>query len=330
MARDHARLRTAIWSNTDFKALTGEAQRLYMLALSQPSVSFAGVVPFTLRRWSSLSADGCPDELLEGVDELQAARFVLLDDTTEELWIRTFVKNDGVLKSPNLIKRMVSDVGSILSDVIRDAFAWEWHGSFVELLSDKHRKDLAEDLETLPGNPSTDPWERVSTERVSLARARVARAAPAPTPAPTPTPNTLPPDGGDTDGESDADDPSTQLRIADARPQSDEVAETFDQWWKTYPPRNGKKVGKGKTLKLWRRLTADERQRALTGARNLAASTQLPRDPERFLRKDSAGEYPFDDWQTPTTDQAIPEDDPRRHDVPADLAAYGITRSIEQ
>lgn len=82
----------------------------------------------------------------------------------------------------------------------------------------------------------------------------------------------------------------------------DEAAEQFEEhFWPTYPPRNGRKVEKGKALTQWRKLTLEERRRALIGARNLAASDTLPKDAHRFLRKDTAGEFPFDDWQTSVT-----------------------------
>lgn len=71
----------------------------------------------------------------------------------------------------------------------------------------------------------------------------------------------------------------------------------FDAFWAAYPRRDGKKLGKDKSRQLFNRLTASERERALIGVRNYAASGQRAKDPERFLRKDTAGAFPFDDWQ---------------------------------
>ncbi|MFN2346098.1 MAG: hypothetical protein ABR616_10330 [Dermatophilaceae bacterium] len=81
----------------------------------------------------------------------------------------------------------------------------------------------------------------------------------------------------------------------------DEVARQFDAFWQVYPRRNGKRVGKANALIEWRKLTVEQRRRAYVGARNLAMSDTLPKDPERFLRraKGGKGDYPFDDWQTP-------------------------------
>lgn len=90
---------------------------------------------------------------------------------------------------------------------------------------------------------------------------------------------------------------------ASETPQDDGFAE----FWQTYPPRNGRKVGKRNAHVEWSKLTADERRRALIGARNLAQSDQLPKDPERFLRraKGGRGDFPFDDWQTPPQLRAV-------------------------
>lgn len=73
----------------------------------------------------------------------------------------------------------------------------------------------------------------------------------------------------------------------------------FDEFWNAYPPRKGKKVGKAAALVEWHKLTGPQRDRALIGARNLAASDQLPKDAERFLRRGKGNARAFDDWQEP-------------------------------
>lgn len=80
----------------------------------------------------------------------------------------------------------------------------------------------------------------------------------------------------------------------------DPVEESFEEFWKAYPARNGRKVGKKNALIEWRKLTGEQRRRALVGAKNLAASDTFPKDAERFLRraKGGRGDWPFDDWQT--------------------------------
>lgn len=85
-------------------------------------------------------------------------------------------------------------------------------------------------------------------------------------------------------------------------PQPDD--EGFDEFWDVYPKRNGRKEGKAATLVEWRKLSMPERRRAYVGAKHLAASGELPKDPERFLRRDKAGEFLFDRWQQPPSNVA--------------------------
>lgn len=73
--------------------------------------------------------------------------------------------------------------------------------------------------------------------------------------------------------------------------------EGFDDFWAVYPKRNGRKEGKGAALVEWRKLTLEQRRRAYIGARNLAQGDEYPKDAERFLRRDKAGEFIFDRWQ---------------------------------
>lgn len=122
MARSQARIQTTIWHDPDFLALTGTAQRIYFLALSQEQVNFCGVVPYTARRWARLATNTTFKEVTKGIIELVAARFILVDEGTEELFIRSFVKNDGILKSPNLVTAMGRDFLAIHSQRIREAF----------------------------------------------------------------------------------------------------------------------------------------------------------------------------------------------------------------
>lgn len=124
MARDHARLHQSVWSG-DFKSLPGDAQRLYFVALSQPALNYCGVVPYTIRRWSRLCSDGSEAKVKRAVAQLTASLYVLTDLDTEELWVRTFIKNDGLLSSPNICKAVVKAYPTIHSPLLRAAFLAE-------------------------------------------------------------------------------------------------------------------------------------------------------------------------------------------------------------
>ncbi|MBA3654567.1 MAG: hypothetical protein H0W70_10280 [Actinobacteria bacterium] len=93
-----------------------------MLALTQPGLTMCGVVSYTPKRWARLSAGLTPKAVEKAVEELVASRYVIVDRDTEELFVRSFVKNDGVLRSPNLETSMWRAYGDIISPAIREAF----------------------------------------------------------------------------------------------------------------------------------------------------------------------------------------------------------------
>lgn len=122
MPRSSARIHSSIWKDADFLALSAGAQRMYVLALSQPNLSLCGVVSYTAKRWARLSSGGSVRAVVKALMELEEARFVVIDADTEELWIRSFVKHDGILKSPNATAGMKRDFHHIHSQEIREGF----------------------------------------------------------------------------------------------------------------------------------------------------------------------------------------------------------------
>lgn len=81
---------------------------------------------------------------------------------------------------------------------------------------------------------------------------------------------------------------------------------TFDEFWKAYPPRNGKKLEKAKAAKAFAKINPAEHASVIQAVRNLAASGQHPKDAFRFL----AGNWR--EWMTAT--QAGPGDT-HRHQI---------------
>jgi len=133
MARDSARLLLTIWRDADFVALPSGAQRMYLLAISQPDLTWAGVVPYTPARWAGLAPDTTPTRVRRDVRVLADARFVVVDESTEEMLVRTYVMHDRVLRSPNVTVAMTKAAHMIVSPVVRRAFMRE----LVRLASDE-------------------------------------------------------------------------------------------------------------------------------------------------------------------------------------------------
>lgn len=127
MARDHARLFTRIWSDPAWRKLTAAQQRAYTQVLSDPSLTYCGVTSVTMKRWALQSVD-TPERLLrKAFDGLAEARWLVFDWDTEEVLVRSFIRNDKVLCVPNVAKSAYAAYQAVLSPVIRAEVLVEVH-----------------------------------------------------------------------------------------------------------------------------------------------------------------------------------------------------------
>ena len=138
MARDYARIKVAIWNDPDWRNLSLPAQGLYHSFLTSPAISLAGVSDWRPNRIAAKSRGATADivralaaELQDGpkADGSGPARFVIVDEDTEEILVRSFVRHDELLKSPNMTKSMCNAHGAIASPLLQEWVTWEaWRG----------------------------------------------------------------------------------------------------------------------------------------------------------------------------------------------------------
>jgi hypothetical protein len=184
MARSHGIVKVTIWDPaSDFRRLTRDAQRTYLLLLSQPQINNCGVLPYTPERWVRMAADDNSRAQKRALRELSEHNFVVIDERTGELLVRTFVRHDRIESQPNLVKAAQREFREIESVGIR-ALLYEMHpwlspGSpdpsqmTIEPLREGVREGVPEGVrEPLAEGVGEPP-------RV---RARAPRAAPAPSP----------------------------------------------------------------------------------------------------------------------------------------------------
>lgn len=107
MARDYAMVHTKIWDDPDFRDLSADAQLLYIQLLSHKTVSYAGVVDWRPVRLSVLSQGRTVETIHSAAAELVERLFLVIDEDTEEAFIRSFFKWDGLLAKPNMARAMV-------------------------------------------------------------------------------------------------------------------------------------------------------------------------------------------------------------------------------
>lgn len=125
MARDRANIRTDMISDDDYRDLTHSEQWLYKLLLIHPSLSYAGVADWRPGKLASTSGDLNADQIRRIGAGLQAKHFIHVDEDTEEVFVRSFVKHDGLLKQYRLPVSMANDYAAISSKEIRQYFIHE-------------------------------------------------------------------------------------------------------------------------------------------------------------------------------------------------------------
>ncbi len=121
MARDHARLFTSIWSDPDWRSLTGDEQRAYMMVLSDPGLNYCGVTAITVKRWAQQASDTTEKTLRKAFAGLEAKRYLVFDWDTEEVLVRALLRRDKVLCVPNVAKSAFTSWRAVLSPRIRAA-----------------------------------------------------------------------------------------------------------------------------------------------------------------------------------------------------------------
>ncbi|MEU7980496.1 hypothetical protein AB0B63_18430 [Micromonospora sp. NPDC049081] len=125
MSRNYAQIFTAIWRDPDFIALSRPRQQAYFLLVTQPNVSAAGVLPLTVRRWAKLSTDTTTADLLADIAHLHQVGMVVVDEDTEELLVRSFVRHDNGYRNPRRQPSIRDAAADIESPRLRRALGRE-------------------------------------------------------------------------------------------------------------------------------------------------------------------------------------------------------------
>ena len=125
MANAAGFIQESIWRDPHWRKLSRSAQALYMQLLSQKELDCAGVLPLQPNKW----AKGCDELSVEQVwadlDELQRERFAFFDMDTDELFVRSYMRNSNVMKSPNMRRAASRAAVLVGSEFIKPLLAVE-------------------------------------------------------------------------------------------------------------------------------------------------------------------------------------------------------------
>lgn len=126
MATDaYTRILTSIWSDNAFTALSRDAQWLYLAILTAPDRSLCGVADWRPKRIKARAATNTAEALEIIAEELEAAHFLVIDRDTEEALVRSWVRNDTVMKMPNMATAMVKAFQQVVSPRLRAVIVHE-------------------------------------------------------------------------------------------------------------------------------------------------------------------------------------------------------------
>ena len=231
MARTYGAIYLRIWRDPDWRTLHYAEQYLYMTLVSQAKLNRAGLLEYSPRRWAEAAVGLSPADVEVIVKNLEQRKYVVLDETTNELLIRTYVRNGDAWKMPKVMAAVVSAADEIDSPKLRRALLLELDRIPLDELSDtpavnggtsiraKIEKCIdqlrallggdgpdgatqatpaapCEQTEESPTDISAEPYGKgIDTPPVASGTCVRAHAVPVPVPVPVPTPPFAAPDG---------------------------------------------------------------------------------------------------------------------------------------
>lgn len=119
MARERASIGVEIWGDADFRNLTPQAQSLWMKLYTHPALNYCGVVDFHPGRLAALSLEQTPLDIMVAAQELSTKHWIVVDQDTDEVMVRGFIRHDELLKQWRLAISAAKAYAGIGSNKIR-------------------------------------------------------------------------------------------------------------------------------------------------------------------------------------------------------------------
>lgn len=125
MARDHARMQTALHHDAEWKRLDQAAQHTYWMLTTHPDLSYCGVIDYLPSRWLDFASGLTEAKIKAAIRKLERGKYVVVDRKTHELLVRSFIRHDKILARRNMGNACARALGAVHSGVIRDAVLHE-------------------------------------------------------------------------------------------------------------------------------------------------------------------------------------------------------------
>lgn len=125
MARDRANIKSSLLADEHWRLLTHGAQWLYKYLLVSPTLNLCGVADWRPARIAAAARDVDTADVLVWAGELSTEFFIVIDEETEEVLIRSFFRHDGILAQPNPMKGAAREFAAVASSRLRGAISFE-------------------------------------------------------------------------------------------------------------------------------------------------------------------------------------------------------------
>ena len=114
-----------IWGDDDFRDLPVDAQNLYWTLWTSPDRTYCGGHEWRPGKLSQCAEDWTLPRILAAATVLSERLFVLFDETTEECLIRSWIKHDGLWRTPNLAVTIANARSAMGSKILRGVIVHE-------------------------------------------------------------------------------------------------------------------------------------------------------------------------------------------------------------
>lgn len=125
MANAAGFIQESIWRDEHWRRLSRSSQALYMQLLCQKELDCAGILPLQPNKWAKGCADLTIEQVWSDLNELQREQFVFYDIETDEVFVRTYIRNSNVIKVPNMMKSALRAAVLVGSEFIKPLLATE-------------------------------------------------------------------------------------------------------------------------------------------------------------------------------------------------------------
>ncbi|MGV0785206.1 hypothetical protein [Mycolicibacterium sp. XJ775] len=125
MARDHARINLDLWGDDDWMDLSVDAQMLYLTLYTNPGLSFCGAGEWHPGRIAARATDWNVPRIEAAAVELSRRLFVIIDTDTAEYLLRSWIKHDGLWRTPNMAVTVANARGELSSRTLRGVIVFE-------------------------------------------------------------------------------------------------------------------------------------------------------------------------------------------------------------